>query len=66
MIKSERGSVEINGYMVECLVEYQMLTKRLILAAPENVRPHVAAEIVNAVKKAVEETMKGGEKNEKS
>ena len=66
MIKSERGSVEINGYMVECLAEYDMLTERLILAAPENVRTHVAAEIVNAVKNAVEKTMKGGEENEKS
>lgn len=66
MIKSERGSVEISGGIVDVITEYGMLSEGLINSVPENIRLHTAAMLTEMLQLAIENTLKGGEENEKS
>lgn len=65
MIKSERGSVEINGRIMDVIADYGMLTEGIIKSVPEDIRLHIAGMLTEMLRLAIENTLKGGEKNEK-
>ena len=67
MIKCGRESGAIvNGNVMECLAEFGLLAECIIKGAPEDLRLHVAMDLTNMLKTAIERTTKGGEENEKS
>lgn len=67
MIKCDRESGAIvNGNVMECLAEFGLLAECLIEGAPEDLRLHVAMDLTNMLKTAIDRATKGGEKNEKS
>lgn len=66
MIMCDHGKGYIHGNMAECLAEFGILVKHLILSVPEDHRLMIMEELGNQMKLGIELAMKGGEKNEKS
>ena len=66
MIKCDRESGAIvDGNVMECLVEFGVLAECIIEGAPEDLRLHVAMNLTNMLKTAIERATKGGEKKRK-
>lgn len=67
MIKCDRESgALVDGSIVECLAEFGLVAECMIEGAPEDCRLHVAMDLTNMLKTAIERATKGGEENEKS
>lgn len=65
MIKSERGSFEINGVIMDVIADYGMLTESIIKSVPEDIRLHIAGMLTEMLRLGIEQAMKGGEEKRK-
>lgn len=67
MIKTERGSTEISGSVMDVIADYGIISEGILRSVQDDIRLHVAMDLMEMLKTAIERTMrKGGEENEKS
>lgn len=66
MIKSEQGTTEINGSVMDIIADYGVISEGILKSVQDDIRLHVASMLGEMLKLAIENVMKGGEENEKS
>lgn len=68
MIKCDMESgALVDGNMIECLAEFGLLAECMIEGVQEDLRQHVAMDLMEMLKTAIKRTiLKGGEENEES
>jgi len=66
MITCNHGKGYIRGNMDECLAEFGVLVKHMILSVPEEYRLMMMKELGNQMKLGMELAMEGGEESEES
>lgn len=65
MIKTERGSTEISGSVMDVIADYGIISEGILKSVPDDIRLHVASMLGEMLKLAIENAAKGGEENEK-
>lgn len=66
MIKTERGSTEISGSVMDIIADYGVLSEGILKGVPDGIRLHVASMLGEMLKLAIENAAKGGDENEES